>query len=499
MADFTRRRWTTPKMAVPLRGPVDEEINPPSGWINEFRFHCLLVVLPGFEKGDIKLNVDESGIIEVTGRRKVNDEKQEHFKKTFNVPEDGDVKNIELIFDDGTLRVRIPGMVEEINPSSRWTDEFPGFHCLLINDLLGFNEDDIKLNVDKRGIIVVSGRRKSAGLKHEIFEKKFNVPIDGYTIHVNNIQKKFNGATTLKVFIPRPVEEEIIPSSRWTNDIPGSHCLLVNLPDFKRDDMEVEVDESGVIVVGGRRQVGGRKQEHFIKAFYVPGDRDMKSVKQTFEGDMLRVCIPKVAATEKGKPSTNKDKKESNIIPDENPASSSGVMDKGNEQVSSSTGVVDKGKEQVSSSSELMDKGKEASLRNNTMVEKGKEVSSNSEIMDKGKEQGSSSNNIMDKGKEQVSSSSELMDKGKEASSSNNTMVEKGKEVSSNSEIMDKGKEQGSSSNNIMDKGKEQVSSSSELMDKGKEASSSNNTMVEKGKEVSSNSEIMDKGKDQGS
>ncbi|XP_021733789.1 18.1 kDa class I heat shock protein-like [Chenopodium quinoa] len=109
MADFPRRRWTTSKIAVPRRGRVDEEINPSSGWTNDFPgFHCLLVDLPGFEKDDIKLNFDEPGIIEVSGRRKVDDEKQEHFKKTFNVPEDGDVENGEMIFEGGTLRVRIP-------------------------------------------------------------------------------------------------------------------------------------------------------------------------------------------------------------------------------------------------------------------------------------------------------------------------------------------------------------------------------------------------------
>ncbi|XP_021761396.1 uncharacterized protein LOC110726246 [Chenopodium quinoa] len=121
MADFTRRRWTTPRIAVPRRGPVDEEINPSSGWTNDFPgFHCLLVNLPGFNEDDIKLNVDESGIVVVSGRRKVSDEKQEHFEKTFNVPEDGDVNNIKKIFDGATLRVRIPKVAnsEENKPSS---------------------------------------------------------------------------------------------------------------------------------------------------------------------------------------------------------------------------------------------------------------------------------------------------------------------------------------------------------------------------------------------
>ncbi|KNA23798.1 hypothetical protein SOVF_021300 [Spinacia oleracea] len=119
MADFRRRNWVMrPKTPMAPR-LIDEQIIPSSGWTDFSEFHCLLVDLPGFKKDDIKLNVDESGTIVVKGRRKIGEEKQVHFEKTFDVPEDGDIKSVSMVFDGDTLRVSVPKVAktEKIKPN----------------------------------------------------------------------------------------------------------------------------------------------------------------------------------------------------------------------------------------------------------------------------------------------------------------------------------------------------------------------------------------------
>ena len=68
-----------------------------------------------FRKDDIKFNVNESGTIIISGRRKIGEDKQKHFERTFDVPENGDIKNITMKFDGDALTVFIPKLDKQAN------------------------------------------------------------------------------------------------------------------------------------------------------------------------------------------------------------------------------------------------------------------------------------------------------------------------------------------------------------------------------------------------
>ncbi|MFW5847577.1 MAG: Hsp20/alpha crystallin family protein [bacterium] len=79
------------------------------------------LMLPGIKKDDIKIKI-EDGKISIEGERKENKEnKFNHketwfgkFKKTYVLPDDINVDNVDASYEDGILKVKIPKDTEKI-------------------------------------------------------------------------------------------------------------------------------------------------------------------------------------------------------------------------------------------------------------------------------------------------------------------------------------------------------------------------------------------------
>ncbi|KAJ6875330.1 hypothetical protein NC652_034905 [Populus alba x Populus x berolinensis] len=93
------------------------------------------------------------------------------------------------------------------------------------------------------------------------------------------------------------VVEECVPSSAWTEDSNG-HYLLVDLPDFKKDEVKLQVDNSGQIVVSGERLVNNNsKVIYFEQKFKLPENSDTDKITGKFDGEILYVTVPKQEET----------------------------------------------------------------------------------------------------------------------------------------------------------------------------------------------------------
>ncbi|XP_061954014.1 17.9 kDa class I heat shock protein-like [Populus nigra] len=93
------------------------------------------------------------------------------------------------------------------------------------------------------------------------------------------------------------VVEEWVPSSAWTEDSNG-HYLLVDLPDFKKEEVKLQVDNSGQIVVSGERLVNNNsKVIHFEQKFKLPENSDTDKITGKFDGEILYVTVPKQEET----------------------------------------------------------------------------------------------------------------------------------------------------------------------------------------------------------
>ncbi|KAL5064762.1 hypothetical protein RYX36_026499 [Vicia faba] len=89
-----------------------------------------------------------------------------------------------------------------------------------------------------------------------------------------------------------PVVEEIVPNSGWTEDS-TCHYLLVDLPEFKKEDVKLQVDSSGRIVVKGERQASEQKRVRFHLSFPAPTDSEVDKIAGKFDGGILYVTLPK--------------------------------------------------------------------------------------------------------------------------------------------------------------------------------------------------------------
>ncbi|KAJ9140421.1 hypothetical protein P3X46_031071 [Hevea brasiliensis] len=89
------------------------------------------------------------------------------------------------------------------------------------------------------------------------------------------------------------VVEEFVPSAAWTEDS-HSHYLLVDLPDFRKEEVKLQVDtRSGQITVSGERLANNNKYIYFEKKFKAPENSDIDKITGKFDGDILYVNLPK--------------------------------------------------------------------------------------------------------------------------------------------------------------------------------------------------------------
>ena len=90
----------------------------------EFAYH-IDVDLPGVKKEDIKIDLKD-GLLTISGERKLKNEIKEEdyykvetafgkFSRSFTLPDDADIENIEASSQDGVLEVVIPKLKKEEN------------------------------------------------------------------------------------------------------------------------------------------------------------------------------------------------------------------------------------------------------------------------------------------------------------------------------------------------------------------------------------------------
>lgn len=93
----------------------------------EFAFH-IDVDLPGVKKEDIKVDINK-GVLTISGERKVKEEIKEEdyykvetffgkFSRSFTLPDNADIENIEASSDNGVLEVSIPKLKDENSKKS---------------------------------------------------------------------------------------------------------------------------------------------------------------------------------------------------------------------------------------------------------------------------------------------------------------------------------------------------------------------------------------------
>ncbi|KAF0929729.1 hypothetical protein E2562_024421 [Oryza meyeriana var. granulata] len=94
------------------RSRVLSEIDPHSEWIRGDEFDTLVLDVTGFSKDHLKVQVEPSGSLNISGERAVNGSGRHwlHFLKRFDLPPGavGDASAIKVQLDKGILYVQVP-------------------------------------------------------------------------------------------------------------------------------------------------------------------------------------------------------------------------------------------------------------------------------------------------------------------------------------------------------------------------------------------------------
>ncbi|CAN6305077.1 unnamed protein product [Urochloa humidicola] len=90
------------------RPRVLAEIDPHSEWVHGGEFDTLIVDVTGFGKEHLKVMVEPTGTLKVSGERAVDGRQWCHFTKRFDLPAGCDAADIKVQLDKGMLYVQVP-------------------------------------------------------------------------------------------------------------------------------------------------------------------------------------------------------------------------------------------------------------------------------------------------------------------------------------------------------------------------------------------------------
>ncbi|KAK0587760.1 hypothetical protein LWI29_028452 [Acer saccharum] len=130
-----------------------------------------------------------------------------------------------------------------------------------------------------------------------------------------NVRARTRGFGADRPLSHNPIVQDFVPSSGWTEDSNG-HYLLVDLPDFKKEEVKLQVDDtSGHATLSGERLTGDNRYIlRFQQTLTLPPDSDVNGILGKFEGGILYVTVPRLVQEPEIQKSENENTTNSNIV-----------------------------------------------------------------------------------------------------------------------------------------------------------------------------------------
>ncbi|XP_027368545.1 inactive protein RESTRICTED TEV MOVEMENT 2-like [Abrus precatorius] len=91
---------------------VYEEFQPPSDWDHDKESDTLILMLPGFRKDQLRVQVSSNRVLRVSGERKISENKGRRFRVEIPVSETNETNGITAKYEAGMLYVRIPKVMK---------------------------------------------------------------------------------------------------------------------------------------------------------------------------------------------------------------------------------------------------------------------------------------------------------------------------------------------------------------------------------------------------
>ncbi|XP_042490268.1 inactive protein RESTRICTED TEV MOVEMENT 2-like [Macadamia integrifolia] len=103
-----------------------QDFDPSSEWLRGEGSDTLVFQLPGFKKEEVKLQLDSSRNLRITGERKLEENKWSRFTTNVKVPADYDVNGLLSNFErNGVLKIIMPKIITHSQPQPKTTPRKP--------------------------------------------------------------------------------------------------------------------------------------------------------------------------------------------------------------------------------------------------------------------------------------------------------------------------------------------------------------------------------------
>ncbi|XP_039130758.1 inactive protein RESTRICTED TEV MOVEMENT 2-like [Dioscorea cayenensis subsp. rotundata] len=89
------------------------------------------------------------------------------------------------------------------------------------------------------------------------------------------------------------IYKDFEPAYEWSQE-QNSDTLLIYLPDFKKEDIKVQIDNYGNLRVEGERRLERNQRLRFSKDFEIPDNCNVDDIRANFRDGLLYIWLPKL-------------------------------------------------------------------------------------------------------------------------------------------------------------------------------------------------------------
>ncbi|KAI7747352.1 hypothetical protein M8C21_007985 [Ambrosia artemisiifolia] len=91
--------------------------------------------------------------------------------------------------------------------------------------------------------------------------------------------------------------DDIEPLCTWQRD-DAQDILVIHLPEFKKEQLRVQISNTGLLKISGEKVAEGKKRIRFLKELKVTKDYDANNIRAKFSQGCLRITLPKKVVTQ---------------------------------------------------------------------------------------------------------------------------------------------------------------------------------------------------------
>ncbi|KAI5433575.1 hypothetical protein KIW84_020750 [Lathyrus oleraceus] len=104
---------------------IYDEFEPPFDWDHDDTSDTVILMIPGFKKEQLRVQVTSTRVLRVSGERQMNEKNWRRFRKEFSLPSHSDTSKISAKFEAGILYVTLPKLINQQNIAPAPTQQEP--------------------------------------------------------------------------------------------------------------------------------------------------------------------------------------------------------------------------------------------------------------------------------------------------------------------------------------------------------------------------------------